>query len=389
MDISRQKPATLGKNLSQKSRLPISVDLIRTVSIVGVILLHASNDLTSQPMGLTMNSGAMTLEIFRWSAVTIYQSVGRVGVPLFVMLSGVLLLQPGKTEDLGTFFKKRWARIGLPFIFWGVIYFLWDFLVERQAFSANAIVQGILTGPYYQFWYIYMLAGLYLLTPFLRVMVAHIDRSLFRLGLAMWFVGSAMLPVLQLISPFHLEADVLTIPGYVGYYILGVYLLNVKVSRRTLIGLMTAGFALTAFGTYVMAWNIGGPQTYFFQQYLSPTMILAAVPLFLLLSTMKMPWDKQPENTMLPVQENAEKKKEKQSWTRRIVTVISANTLAIFLFHEMVLLTFQKGYLGITINGNTINSIVGVPLMTVIALAISLAVIVPLKKVPILKNFIG
>ena len=44
---------------------------------------------------------------------------------------------------------------------------------------------------------------------------------------------------------------------------------------------------------------------------------------------------------------------------------------------------------GFTINGNTINSIVGVPLMTVIVLFASLGVILALKKVPILKKLVG
>ena len=153
-----------GKKLNQERGFSIPVDLIRTIAIVGVILLHAANDLTIQQMG--------QLEIVRWVTVDIYQSLGRIGVPLFVMLTGALLLQPSKNESISVFFKKRWARIGLPFIFWGAAYFAYDFFVLHQAITTNAIVQGILTGPYYHFWYLYMLAGLYLLTPILRILVA-------------------------------------------------------------------------------------------------------------------------------------------------------------------------------------------------------------------------
>jgi surface polysaccharide O-acyltransferase-like enzyme len=74
---------------------------------------------------------------------------------------------------------------------------------------------------------------------------------------------------------------------------------------------------------------------------------------------------------------------------KKLLSIISQNTLPLFLFHVIILETLQRGYLGITINGNTINSIVGVPLMTVIVLFLSLAVIVPLKKIPILKDLIG
>jgi surface polysaccharide O-acyltransferase-like enzyme len=69
--------------------------------------------------------------------------------------------------------------------------------------------------------------------------------------------------------------------------------------------------------------------------------------------------------------------------------VISENTLGIYLFHMMVIYALQNGLFGFALNGNTLNSIVGVPLMVGLALMICLAVFVPLKKVPILKRLIG
>ena len=98
--------------LSQVRKASVQVDLIRTIAILSVIVLHATRDATSfQPEA--------DFEVWRWWIVDIYQSLSRVGVPLFVMLSGALLLQPSKKEPLRLFFKKRWTRIGLPFLFWG------------------------------------------------------------------------------------------------------------------------------------------------------------------------------------------------------------------------------------------------------------------------------
>ena len=88
-------------------------------------MVHAGNDLPNPKMN--------SLEIIRWNAVNVYQTLGSTGVPLFVMLAGALLLQPSKLgEPIGVFLKKRWARIGLPFFFWGAAYFAWDFLIEHQ-----------------------------------------------------------------------------------------------------------------------------------------------------------------------------------------------------------------------------------------------------------------
>jgi surface polysaccharide O-acyltransferase-like enzyme len=144
--------------------------------------------------------------------------------------------------------------------------------------------------------------------------------------------------------------------------------------RSTLSIFMILGIALTAFGTYVLAVNVGGTEMYFFQQYFSPTLILASVMVFLLLLTIKPP----------SIQKEASPAK-----VNKLVKVISQNTLAIFLFHVMVLESLQNGYFGFAINRGTINPIIEVPLMTVIVLFISLAIILLLKKVPHLKKLIG
>ena len=354
------------EKLNQLRGRAVPADLIRTIAIVGVILLHASNDLTIQQMN--------QLEIFRWTTVDFYQSIGRIGVPLFIMLTGALLLQPSKNEGLSVFFKKRWARIGLPWIFWGGAYFAWDFLVEHQAFTSSAIIQGILNGPYYQFWYLYMLLGLYLLTPILRIFLAHADQTIIKYFVILWFLGVAIIPFFGLFTTYQLSSNVFTIAGYVGYFVLGTYLLTVQIRRSTLSIFMILGIALTAIGTYVLAATVGGAETYFFQDYFSPTLILASVMVFLLILT---------------IQPLSVQKVIPPSSGNKLIKVISENSLSLFLFHVMILLSLQRGYFGFAINGNTINSIVGVPLNTVITLFISLGIIILLKKVPYLKKLIG
>ena len=346
----------------------IPVDLIRTIAIVGVIMLHAANEaITPQMMTQT--------EIYRWLMVNIYQTLGRVGVPLFVMLTGALLLQPSKNESISAFFKKRWARIGLPFLLWGAIYFAWDYFADNLALTSSFVVQGILSGPYYQFWYLYMLVGLYLLTPILRVVVAHANRETLKYFFVIWFLGTLILPIPALFGAYHLDSTVLTIPFWAGYFVLGVYLLDVKVRRRVLLGLTALGLVFTAVGTYAMAATVGGPNTYYFHDYFSPTMIFATIMLFLLLNTIKAPAS--PTEAPHP----------KINW---LLKQISQCTLGIFLFHVIVLETLQRGYLwGFTISGNTLNSIVEVPLITVVTLFICLGVIIPLKKVPVLNRLIG
>lgn len=357
----------------QTPKLNISVDAIRTVAIVMVIFLHATADFTV----IQMNQW----EIVRWSVNDIYQSIGRICIPLFAMLSGALLLQPDKHDTIGSFFRKRWRRIGLPWIFWGAVFFAWDFLVLRVPFSLNAIVQGIFTGPSYNFWYLYLLVGLYLLTPVLRILLPKASRTSVKGYVAIWFIGAGVLPFAGALLTYNLLGNSMSSPGWVcyllfalaGYFILGSQLTNLHFRRATLSILVAIGVALTAVSIYILQGPIGGNRDiYAFTVFFGPWTILTAVTLFLLLNTVK-----------------TSAETESTGKRHRLISVISQNTLPLALFHVIILESFQYGYFGFAINGTTINTIIGVPLITALTLFVSLAIILLLKKIPYAKRLIG
>ncbi|MGD6934447.1 MAG: acyltransferase [Candidatus Bathyarchaeia archaeon] len=349
----------------------VYVDLIRTVAMLGVPLLHAAGRWTITPQELQQ----LTLpDFFTWAVVDIYQSIAVMGVPLFLMLTGALLLQPEKTDTLVGFFKKRWNRIGLPTIFWGSAYFAWDFLVLNIPFGIATIVQGILNGPYTQFWYLYVLVGLYLFTPILRVFISHGEPAVVKYFVFLWIVGVSILPLFSLITGFELTDNIITVTGYVGYMVLGTYLSTMRLPRKPLAIASVVGIALTAVLTYVLADTLGGQDMYFFQQYFSPTVILSSVALFLLLLTVKPPSVAQENNLSI---------------TQRLIKLISINTLGIFLIHVMINESIQMGFFGFAINRDLLNPIIEVPLLAMIVLFISLAIIATLRKVPYVNRLIG
>jgi surface polysaccharide O-acyltransferase-like enzyme len=280
----------------------VNVDTIRVIAIVGVILIHASSDLTTN---------FMRFGLLRWWMVDIYQSFGLMGVPLFLMLSGALLLNISKKdEDLVYFFKKRFTRIGLPFIFWSIIYFIWMFWVENRPFTLSFVVSGVLEGPHFVLWYLYMLVGLYLVTPVLRVMVAHFSGRLFKYFLCVWFIGTTIPAIVVLLSSgqYHLSVNLFTIPFHVGYFVAGAYLVNVSV-RRWVLGVLTfLGFTLTVIATAIMAmFQIENGDISLFQLYYSPFVIFASFSFFVLLNSYAKP--------KVPMQ--------KPSWKQRLLHIIS------------------------------------------------------------------
>jgi surface polysaccharide O-acyltransferase-like enzyme len=357
----------------------IHVDLIRTIAILAVILVHAAGRWTITSQELNQFD---TIGMASWATVVIYQCLATFGVPLFLMLTGLLLLQPGKDESLRVFFKKRFARIGLPLIFWSVIYFIWAFSVLEIPFTVRTIVQGILNGAYTQFWYIHVLLGLYLLTPLLRVIIANATQVLIKYFVVLWLIGASILPFLCILSPLQLSKNIFVITGYVGYFLLGVYLSSVKIRRRTALTFMLIGLTLTALGTYVLAVSNAIVGVYFFQEYLSPTVILASVMAFLLLLTVRPPKQTQSTLPALPQQQT------KFSIFNKLIKTISQNTLGIYFVHVIVIETIQWGLLGFTLNRETLNPVLGVPLILFVTLFVSLGIILVLKKIPKFKNLV-
>jgi surface polysaccharide O-acyltransferase-like enzyme len=289
-----------------------------------------------------------------------------------------LLLAPSKKdEDMGVFFKKRFIRIGLPFIFWSVIYFLWAFYVENQPFTQDFIINGLLKGPHFILWYLYMLVGLYLITPLLRVMVSHLTSKHFKYIICLWAIGLSAVHMIAAISDgrYYLYDNLFLIPECVGYFIIGVYLVNVQIRRRLLVAFTVLGLALTAIGTGILC-IYHGTSVFFFQNYYSPTLILASLPFFVLIIS----YAKSKGTVQIG----------KPSWKQRIMHIISVNTLPIYLLHIIIIYLLQNGFFfGFKLCDDTINSIVGIPLITVLTLGICLIIIVPLKKVPGLRHLIG
>jgi surface polysaccharide O-acyltransferase-like enzyme len=352
--------------------ISIPVDLIRTVAIVLVILLHAAiepnlNVDFMSPQGVEL-----------WWISHAYESFSLTCVPLFIMLTGALLLQPSKlNEPIRVFLKKRWNRIGIPILFWSVIYFAWRFFVRGETFSLNSILQGLLAGPYFHFWFLYLLVGLYLLTPIIRVIVAHADVGIIKYFMLIWFLGTAIIPLIGLYSSISpqtvwFKQTVFVLTGMIGYFVLGAYVTKVKIQSSILFLCLVLSAVWTIVGTYFLVGTIGETYSQFFLDASSISVIIGSVALFLMLVSVS---TRTVENRFAK--------------GNKALSLVSQNILPIYLFHVIVLETLQKGYLGFKISVTTINPIIEIPLVTLITLLICLAIIIPLKKIPKVRRIIG
>lgn len=355
--------ATILNEQPAKNTFQLPVDLIRTVAITMVIMYHA----TTEPYKV----GDPVL----WLSVSVYQSLVLMGVPLFVMLSGALLLQPSKVDEpIRVFMKKRLARIGIAFVFWSAIYFAWDYFINHAAVTPYYIAKSMLNGgAYYQFWFIYLIMGLYLVTPILRPLVAYAKRNILRYFLVLWLVGAVAVPLFGLITGLGVDANLFFLGGCLGYFVLGWYLIGVNVKTKILMLLLVVGIACTILGMVLMTFFVHIPdQTYFFTFNLSANIVLASVAVYLLLAKYPANWPG-PQHPRL-------------NW---LVRAISANTLPIFFMHAIILEIFNRGLLGLQISLNQISPVVEIPLVTAATLFLCLGLTLAMKKVPVLRNLIG
>src|SRR5690606_22413849 len=95
-----------------------------------------------------------------------FSSSVRFCVPIFVMITGVLLLQ--KPEELSIFLRKRFTRLLFPFIFWSFIYISLKTNID-WSWNEIAVFAGkqLKSGAEFHLWYVYMLIGVYLFIPVL------------------------------------------------------------------------------------------------------------------------------------------------------------------------------------------------------------------------------
>ena len=154
---SEQPPQTNRENLGYLNRL-------RTQAAWAVILLHV---LLGMIDGLTPESGNW------WLAHSICL-LCQWAVPVYVMISGALLLDPNKQETPQAFYRKRLARIGLPLVAWTSFYFVVRRVFDHEPVGPFYIFDHLLAAdPPYHTFYLFLIAGLYGLTPVLRPYIQY------------------------------------------------------------------------------------------------------------------------------------------------------------------------------------------------------------------------
>ena len=145
-----------------RERIPY-LDALRCLAIFLVVLLH--NDAP-----VVVNTACYGRP--SWYLCMFLDGAVRLGVPLFFMISGCLLLGGPETAEPAAFYRKKLPRLLAPLAVWNVIYHwtnAWQFHTDTGLLAL--LQKAFNRGTGYHMWYMYVLLGLYLLCPFLKRMV--------------------------------------------------------------------------------------------------------------------------------------------------------------------------------------------------------------------------
>ncbi len=251
-------------------------DLIRVLAIYLVVVIHTSGQLT----------GAWgKVSLAQWLMADIYGGIARVGVPLFFMLSGFLLLP--RSESLSDFYRKRVLKIAIPFVVWSVIYISIDCAGKPGVCTWNYLLPYILLRKsFFHLWFLYTLLGIYFVMPVLRLIVRPgVNRTFLWYLMVLWIIFQ---PVRTLMDQFlHWDINInsqLSI-GFLPYFFLGYLLGDIPLTRRrvTLAAIVFAASALVVIvATYLMTRQSGQFNGYFYD-YITIGVIPETAAAFVLL----------------------------------------------------------------------------------------------------------
>lgn len=311
-----------------------------------------------------------------WEIANIIDSALRISVPLFIMLSGHLLL--GKEESLGNYFNKRFSRILIPWLFWSIAYLSYFAYFHNEHISLKYAFKTILTNQVsIHFWFIYMLIGLYLFIPIFRIFIKNSNQNERLYFLLFWFVAASCLPFLEQISYIFTKKtirfgfDLKMMSGYTGYLLFGYILGQMKTDKKWIasawVSYITC-FLITAYLVSKYSFKVMDNAEVYYSP-LSPFVVIMSVSAFTLI--------KYYSSKMMcaPLFQN-------------IIKDISLCSFGIYLIHPMILNFLNVHPLGNIITIKPGNTMYMIFLKPVVIFILSYLIIKPVSCIPILKKII-
>lgn len=328
------------------------IHLLRAIAAIAVIAIHV--------LGPYRELYGEIASFDFYGAVAINAST-RWAVPVFMMISGALLLSTNKPLQAGTYLQRRVGKVVVPFIGWSLIYAM---VTGWQAGDWSATWQAIHDSPnqhtWYHLWFFYDFIPLYFVIPLLAPLLKAMTEEQVKILLAAWLTLTIM-HLLKVETPLR-ENLVL----YTGYLVLGWYLFNRdnRDNLNTWLMLGLGALVVNWIGSWIFA-EAKGAYSPKFMGYKSINTVLIAGMLFVLIQS---------------------KAEAVSTSLRKLVVSLSTYSLGIYLMHPLLLIPVRNLDNGVYDWFGT--SWIAIPALTLITLALSWVLTAALSKVPVLNKLV-
>lgn len=204
----------------------IYYDVLRTISIIAVILIHI--------IGNTINT-------FRLEGIPaqVYTSIWQLmyfAVPMFIMISGGLFLNPEKEISIKDLYKKYILRIVIALFIFGILYSILELYFSNKITGFKLIIQAIknvFTGDLWaHMWYLYLILGLYIISPLLKIFVKNCTAQQLQYVLFVLFIFTIVIPDIVIMFNQKIAFNAVITNPYIFLYLLGYYVSKYDISKK-------------------------------------------------------------------------------------------------------------------------------------------------------------
>ncbi|MGF1769093.1 acyltransferase family protein [Enterovibrio makurazakiensis] len=280
------------------------IELLRVVAAIAVIAIHVLG-----PYRYIVGD----IPVSDWLSAISINGASRWAVPVFIMITGALMLSDTRSFSASYFVKRRVMKVFVPFVIWSVFYAVLA-AISLQNVNWSETVQRLMQFPveetYYHLGFFYYFLPLYLLIPILRPMAQQKSPDAFNALLAIWLglcTARLMGMDLGLVEDFVL---------YGGYLMLGYALHKYEAPFKLLFFIGVLALVATEYTAISQSVSKGSYTSAGWFSYKTVNTVLIATMVFVLCKR----W--------------AENVSEK--WQKRI-TAVSRHSLGIYLIHPIFL----------------------------------------------------
>lgn len=345
--------------------------------LVWLDLLRIAASLLIVMLNITTNQlRAMPPEAPGWEAVNFYLGLSRAATPLFTMMSGVLFLGLGKQRSLKQLFQGPLKKIVVIYFFWSFLYAIFAMLTQ-PALSTSSVIPTLLRLTLQSsdhMWFLPILISLYLISPFLQLILDQSDKAISKYGVALMVAGLLghtlsmgweFLPFAEPLQTFVAKFRIGHLMLFAGYFLLGNvirrYFKPNQLTTWLLYLALPVGVLLNAGLTQFASQQAGGTALTF-STPLSLMTFMVAVPVF---------WLFQSKVSQISFFTN----------TKKLFATVARQTLGVYLIHPMVLFGLDKL---LHFTPLSFIPIISVPVLTLLAFSLSALIIYGLKRLPFL-----